>query len=144
MGDFFLREKSVMFSILTLDGEYIIFLMNILDIMLEDTGCSCFFLLIGVKLLKPLGDLNVALFEQYPLLDPPLSFKHLGVQGDKIRKNLFALNCQPLLDKTISYLANWTALPLSLIGRIDTIKMGALSKVFMFFFFFLRYSHQVP
>lgn len=123
-----------MFSILALDGEYIIFLMKVLDIMLEDTGCSCFFLLIGVKLLKPLGDLNVALFEQYPLLDPPLSFKHLGVQGDKIRKNLFALNCQPLLDKTISYLANWTALPLSLIGRIDTIKMGALSKVFVVFF----------
>lgn len=98
-------------------------------------------MLIGVKVLKPLGDLNAALFEQYPLLDPPLSFKHLGVQGDKIRKNLFALNCQPLLDKTISYLANWTALPLSLIGRIDTIKMGALSKVFVFF---LRYSHQVP
>lgn len=90
-------------------------------------------MLIGVKLLKPLGDLNVALFEQYPLLVPPLSFKHLGVQGDKIRKNLFALNCQPLLDKTISYLANWPALPLSLIGRIDTIKMEALSKVSVFF-----------
>lgn len=89
-------------------------------------------MLIGVKLLKPLGNLNVALFELYPLLDPPLSFKHLGVQGDKIRKNLFALNCQPLLDKTISYLANWTALPLPLIGRIDTIKMGALSKVCFF------------
>lgn len=47
--------------------------------------------------------------------------------------NLFALNCQPLLDKTISYLANWAALPLSLIGRIDTIKMGGLSKVYVFF-----------
>lgn len=58
-----------------------------------------------------------------------------------MRKNLFALNYQPLLDKTISYLANWTALPLSLIDRIDTIKMGALSKVFVFF---LRYSYQVP
>lgn len=55
-----------------------------------------------------------------------------------MRKNLFALNYQPLLDKTISYLANWTALPLSLIDRIDTIKMGALSKVFVFF---LRYSY---
>lgn len=82
-------------------------------------------MLIEVKLLKPLGNFNVALFEQYPLLAfPIISLKYLGKQRDKIRKNLFALNCQPLLDKTISYLANWTALPLSLIGRINTIKMG--------------------
>lgn len=47
---------------------------------------------------------------------------------DKIRKILFALNYQPLLDKTISDLANWTALLLSLIGRLNTIKMVVLSK----------------
>lgn len=66
-------------------------------------------------------------------MDPLLSFKYLGVQVDKIRKNLFALNYQPLLDKTISDLANWTALPLSLIGRVNTIKMVVLSKCLYLF-----------
>lgn len=52
---------------------------------------------------------------------------------DKIRKNLFALNYQPLLDKTISDLTNWTALLLSLIGRVNTIKMVVLSKCLYLF-----------
>lgn len=99
----------------------------------KSLNVQVYYLLIGVSLLNPLGNLNVALFEQYPLLDPPLSFKYLGVQGDKIRKNLFALNCQPLLDKTISYLANWTVLLLSLIGRINTIKMVAYLNVCVYF-----------
>ena len=43
------------------------------------------------------------------------------------------VNYQPLLDKTISDLANWTALPLSLIGRVNTIKMVVLSKCLYLF-----------
>lgn len=66
-------------------------------------------------------------------MDPLLSFKYLCAQVDKIRKNLFALNYQPLLDKTISDLTNWMALLLSLIGRVNTIKMVVLSKCLYLF-----------
>lgn len=47
--------------------------------------------------------------------------------------NLFAKNFQPLVDKTKLDMSTWSSLPLSLVGRINLVKMVILPK-FLYLF----------
>lgn len=58
----------------------------------------------------------------------PSGFKYLGVHVARSYKSLYAANFSPLLTEI-----RWGSLPLSLIGRINVVKMNVLPK-FLFLF----------
>lgn len=60
-------------------------------------------------------------------------FKYLGVSFTNSFNHLFEKNVQPLVDKTKLDMSRWTSLPLSLVGRINLVKMVILPK-FLYLF----------
>uniref|UniRef100_A0A671TVY8 Reverse transcriptase domain-containing protein n=1 Tax=Sparus aurata TaxID=8175 RepID=A0A671TVY8_SPAAU len=60
-------------------------------------------------------------------------FRYLGVFITSSFRELYLKNFQPLLDKCKSDLSRWAALPLSLAGRVNLIKMVILPK-FLYLF----------
>lgn len=63
----------------------------------------------------------------------PEKFKYLGVNISKRLPDLFKLNFSPLLAQTKKDITRWSSLPLSLIGRINSIKTNILPK-FLYLF----------
>lgn len=61
------------------------------------------------------------------------SIKYLGIHTTANLSDLFSLNHVPLLKNIEDDLKRWTKLPLSLIGRISTIKMNVLPKMNYYF-----------
>ena len=68
-------------------------------------------------------------------------FKYLGIQIGKSDAYIFKQNYIKLLEQTKRNLQRWMDLPLSLIGRINTIKMNILPK---FLYLFQSLSLNVP
>lgn len=64
-----------------------------------------------------------------PFRVPSKSITYLGIHISANPKDLFKLNHSPLLQEIIDSLERWNNLPLSLIGRIASIKMNILPKV---------------
>lgn len=60
-------------------------------------------------------------------------FKYLGVNIVKSYKSLYTANYSPLLSEIKADFQRWASLPLSLIGRINVVKMNVLPK-FLFLF----------
>lgn len=60
-------------------------------------------------------------------------FKYLGVHVTKSFTELFSKNFNSLLDRCKSDLTRWSSLPLSLIGRINLIKMSLLPQYLYLF-----------
>ncbi len=60
----------------------------------------------------------------YPPFQVKPKVKYLGIVTDGTLKNLYKFNYLPLLQKIEKDLAGWTTLPLSLIGRVNVIKMN--------------------
>ena len=58
----------------------------------------------------------------------PSLFKYLGVQVTPALDQLFKENYNPLLETCKKKLSHCSALPLSLIGKINAIKMSILAK----------------
>lgn len=69
----------------------------------------------------------------YPFRVVRDSFTYLGIIVTSNYKDLYNKNLKPLLDKTKSDLSRWSTLPLSLAGRINSVKMTVLPK-FLFLF----------
>uniref|UniRef100_A0A9J8CV62 Reverse transcriptase domain-containing protein n=1 Tax=Cyprinus carpio carpio TaxID=630221 RepID=A0A9J8CV62_CYPCA len=65
------------------------------------------------------------------------NFRYLGVTITRKHVDLFKHNFIPILERTKEDLVRWKTLPLSLVGRINTIKMNILPK---FLFLFQKYS----
>lgn len=63
----------------------------------------------------------------------PNGFTYLGIQVDSDLKNLFKLNYPQMIQKIESDLSRWADLPLTLIGRINCIKMNILPKIMFLF-----------
>uniref|UniRef100_A0A8C9Z6C5 Reverse transcriptase domain-containing protein n=1 Tax=Sander lucioperca TaxID=283035 RepID=A0A8C9Z6C5_SANLU len=63
----------------------------------------------------------------------PSGFKYLGVHVARSYKSLYAVNFSPLLTEIKVDFQRWGSLPLSLIGRINVVKMNVLPK-FLFLF----------
>lgn len=61
------------------------------------------------------------------------SFKYLGVQVTKCFADLFHHNFSPLLSRLTKDFHRWSLLPLSLVGRINCVKMNVLPK-FLYLF----------
>lgn len=60
--------------------------------------------------------------------------KYLGVKVSSKLKDLFHLNYPPLLKKIKEDLEYWKLLPISLLERINTIKMNILPRLSFFYF----------
>ena len=60
-------------------------------------------------------------------------FRYLGISVTRTLNSLFSANFTPLMSKIKTDLQRWRSLPLSLIGRINTVKMNILPK-FLFLF----------
>lgn len=63
----------------------------------------------------------------------PLGFRYLGIRIARSFKSLYSENFSPLLTEIKTDFPRWSSLPLSLIGRINTVKMSVLPK-FLFLF----------
>ena len=63
----------------------------------------------------------------------PSGFKYLGINVTRELTNLFSANFTPLQSKIMSDLQRWRNLPLSPIGRINSVKINILPK-FLFLF----------
>lgn len=59
--------------------------------------------------------------------------KYLGIKISRKPDNLFKSNFQVMLDKLKENIEKWRTLPLSLVGRVNTIKMVSLSR-FLYLF----------
>ncbi len=60
-------------------------------------------------------------------------FKYLGIQVTRKYSDLFSANISPLHNHIKSLFMSWKCLPLSLIGRVNVIKMNVLPK-FLYLF----------
>lgn len=63
----------------------------------------------------------------------PGGFTYLGIKITPNIKEIISINYDPLVKKVIDSLERWNALPISIIGRINIIKMSILPK-FLYFF----------
>ena len=65
----------------------------------------------------------------YPFKWSPEGFKYLGVNITPRLENLHKENYDPLIEKIKSDLCKWSTLPLSLLGRINVIRMNVLPRL---------------
>lgn len=95
----------------------------------------------------------------YPLASLPFrsslqSFRYLGINVTKNFSDLFDHNFVPLLNRLSQDFNRWSLLPISLIGRVNCIKMSVLLKflylfqcipIFIpkFFFFFAALDSSI-
>lgn len=63
----------------------------------------------------------------------PEGFIYLGIKITPNIKTIIATNYDPLVKKIIDSLERWKALPISIIGRINIIKMSVLPKILYLF-----------
>ncbi len=74
---------------------------------------------------------------QFSAISPSPSFKYLGINISGSFNKVYHDNYVKLLNQTKTDLQRWMDLPLSLIGRINTIKMNILPKLIYLF-------HSIP
>uniref|UniRef100_A0A8C5H2E5 Reverse transcriptase domain-containing protein n=1 Tax=Gouania willdenowi TaxID=441366 RepID=A0A8C5H2E5_GOUWI len=91
--------------------------------------------------------INILKSVSYPINDPALElrqmdipfkinssgFKYLGINITRTISSLFLANFSPLITQLKLDLERWNSLPLSLIGRINTIKMNVLPRLLFLF-----------
>ncbi len=78
---------------------------------------------------------------KFPFKWSPMGFKYLGVFVDSNLKNLYKLNLISLLQNVEIDLKKWTDLPLTLLGRINVVKMNILPR---FLYMFQSLPIHVP
>lgn len=105
------------------------------------------------KELMPVGTSNdKTSLNSLPFKISPQKFKYLGIWVTDKHKDLYAANYQPLLSNLNQDIDRWDPLPLSLGGRINTVKMNILPK-FLYIFqclpifltksFFTKLNNQI-
>ena len=72
-------------------------------------------------------------FEAYPLTETREAFTYLGVSVTPRYKDLFNQNFKPALERAKQDLTRWSTLPISLAGRINSVKMTIMPR-FLFLF----------
>lgn len=76
----------------------------------------------------PLSGFDCTALDGFSFKCSPSGIKYLGIQVDCDFKNLYKLNLASLLEKVGRDLTNWMDLPLTLLGRINAVKMNILPK----------------
>lgn len=70
---------------------------------------------------------------QHPFLNASKGFKYLGIFITPNQNTLVSDNYQPVISKAKESLNRWSSLPLTMIGRINALKMNILPK-FLYLF----------
>lgn len=83
----------------------------------------------GKSELMPVGLIDPSQLSHLPFKISKDKFIYLGIVVTKLPKALFAANYPPLLEKLKSNIQFWRTLPISLIGRVSTIKMIFLPQL---------------
>ena len=83
--------------------------------------------------LMPVSLEDLSEIERLPFKISLQTFTYLGIQVTKDFSSLFKANYPPLLAKLKNNIQFWRSLPLSLIGRINTIKMMFLPQILYLF-----------
>lgn len=83
--------------------------------------------------LMPISSVDRSYFGTTPFKFSPNKIKYLGIWVTRNHKDLYKANYHPLLNNLKQDLERWDPLPLSLGGRINTIKMNVLPK-FLYLF----------
>lgn len=68
-----------------------------------------------------------------PFVNATEGFKYLGINITPKISNISSANYEPMLQNVTEQITRWTTLPLSMLGRINTVKMTILPK-FLFLF----------
>ncbi len=101
---------------------------------LEDFGkFSGYKLNLGKSELLPINIANQSSFNSLPFKIINNKLKYLGISLTKSHSQLLKANFTPLLNHTRQDLLRWSNMPLSLVGRINTVKMNILPK-FLYLF----------
>ena len=83
--------------------------------------------------LMPVGLRDVSVIERLPFKISRETFTYLGIKITKDFSSLFKANYPPLLTKLKNNIEFWKSLPISLIGRVNTIKMMFLPQLLYLF-----------
>lgn len=109
-------------------------LPNVLEILRQFSSISGYKLNLNKSELFLINPAARALsLSAFPFKLAPDQFRYLGINVTRKYIDLFKYNFVPILDRTKQDLARWTTPPLSVAGRINTIKMNILPK-FLFLF----------
>ncbi len=76
------------------------------------------------------GDSQIPVLTQFNVVD---SFVYLGIKITTNIDQISSANYQPLLNTISKFIERWKNLPISLIGRVNTIKMSVLPKILYLF-----------
>ena len=73
-----------------------------------------------------------------PVINHPFNnavngFKYLGINITPAIKDLVPCNYEPMISTVTESINNWSTMPISLIGRINIIKMNILPKFYTYF-----------
>lgn len=103
--------------------------------LLEEYGCISGYKINKQKsVMMPLNPAAQGLSTGHiPFYWDPHKLCYLGLQIPNQLHHIYSLNYEPLLKKVEADLDRWKSLPISLIGRINCIKMNILPK-FLYFF----------
>lgn len=71
--------------------------------------------------------------DHFPFTVSPDRFTYLGIEVTKQYSSLFQANFPPLLERLQTRISFWDTLPISLIGRINVIKMIFLPQLLYLF-----------
>lgn len=78
----------------------------------------------------PLSNFDYTEYQQRgPFKWSPSGIRYLGIMVDNNLKNVYKLNYLPLVSRIIEELQKWMNLPITLIGRINCIKMNLLPRL---------------
>ena len=72
-------------------------------------------------------------YSNFPFKLEPQSFTYLGIRVTRQFKDLYDCNFQLLLERTKQDFHRWSALPVTLAGRVNTVKMTILPR-FLYLF----------
>lgn len=62
-------------------------------------------------------------------------FTYLGIQIVPLLNNIVEINYRPVVQEISNSLDRWASLPMSLIGKINTLKMNVLPKLLYSYLF---------
>uniref|UniRef100_A0A3P9JW43 Reverse transcriptase domain-containing protein n=1 Tax=Oryzias latipes TaxID=8090 RepID=A0A3P9JW43_ORYLA len=106
----------------------------ILNILQEYSNISGYKLNYQKSEFLPINDLaRMIPSSTFPFRWSPGGFRYLGIQVTPLLSGLYHTNFTPLIDRTERDFLRWSALPISLAGRVSLVKMAVLPR-FLYLF----------
>ena len=108
-------------------------ILNLLNLITEFGSFSGYSINWNKSELMPIMVNNLHILQQYPFKIAKEKIKYLGIHVTKRYDSLFKSNFPPLLNKLNKNILYWKTLPISMLGRINAIKMIFLPQILYLF-----------